>query len=415
MQQKTILSKLFSGLSISPQISQIHPKFLIFVVALIGMLAPFTIDTYLPSFPAIEAELAASRAHLSQTLAVYLIGFAVATLVWGPLADKFGRRKIILLSLSSYVLASIYAALASSIEHLMLARFLQGSMVAGSLVASRAMLRDYFKGDEAQKAMALMMMLFAFAPAVAPIIGGWLEVTFGWRSVFLFLSAYGLLIFLLFFPKIGETQNPEHIQSLAPTYIGKSYLEASIHPMFMRLVLAQGFVIGGFFLYVAGSASIIFDHLYLGEQDFWQVFVPIVAGTLFGSIFVHRATSKISTTGMVSLALSVAAFGVVLNMVFDYFLPVTTWFVIIPLIIYAFGFAVSNPGLTLLALDCFPTKRGLASSVQSLFQMGMAGLVTAFVLPLVQHDLSLMVYAQAGLLSIAILFWLSVKNKAETL
>ncbi|MFA6700772.1 MAG: MFS transporter, partial [Thiomicrospira sp.] len=146
----------------------VHPLLLIVVVALIGMLAPFSIDTYLPSFRAIEQELVISRALLLQTLSVYLIAFALATLVWGPLVDKWGRRPIILLSLSGYLAASLWIALANSFETLFIGRAMQGLMVAGGTVASRAMIRDYFHGAEAQKAMALMMMLFVIAPAIAP-------------------------------------------------------------------------------------------------------------------------------------------------------------------------------------------------------------------------------------------------------
>ncbi len=172
--------------SSNPSAANLSPMFLIVVVAMIGMLAPFTIDTYLPSFPAIEAELSANRDLLSQTLAIYLISFALATLFWGPMADRWGRKPIILISLVGYLAASILSALAQNIETLLLGRALQGTMLAGSLVASRAMLRDFFQGDEAQKAMALMMMLFTAAPALAPIIGGWLEMHLGWRSVFYF-------------------------------------------------------------------------------------------------------------------------------------------------------------------------------------------------------------------------------------
>lgn len=387
------------------------PKLLIIVVALIGMLAPFTIDTYLPSFPAIEAELGADRALLTQTLAVYLLSFAVATLVWGPMSDKWGRRPIVLMSLVGYMAASVLSALAQSIEALLVGRALQGIMVAGSLVASRAMIRDYFKGHDAQKAMALMMMLFAAAPALAPIIGGWLDVHLGWRSVFYFLALYGLVIFALFFLRVSETQNPAHIQSMHPKKIMQSYWQSILHPQFLRLVGAQGFVVGGFFLYVVGSTSIIFDHLQLGEQDFWILFVPVVSGVLFGSMMVHRLTHIFQPATMINMALSFAGLAVILNITFEAFLPVNALFVVAPLVLYSFSFAMVNPGLSIIALDCMPTKRGLASSVQSLFQMGMAGLVAALVVPNVQSSLQSMAWAQAILLTLGVILWLSVRKQ----
>jgi DHA1 family bicyclomycin/chloramphenicol resistance-like MFS transporter len=390
--------------------SPLSPKLLIIVVALIGMLAPFTIDTYLPSFPSIEAELSVERGLLTQTLAVYLISFALATLLWGPMADKWGRKPIILLSLAGYLAASVLSAWAQSIEVLLLGRALQGVMVAGSLVASRAMIRDYFQGDEAQKAMALMMMLFAAAPALAPIIGGWLEVHLGWRSVFYFLALYALLIIVMFTLRVPETQDPQHVQSIHPINIVKSYWQSIVHPQFLRLVAAQGFIIGGFFVYVAGSASLIFDHLGLGEQDFWVLFVPVVSGILMGSILIHRLTHLYKPTRLINVAFALAATAVIINMAFETYLPVQAWSVVGPLVLYAVAFAMVNPGLSIVSLDCLPTKRGLASSVQSLFQMGMAGLVAALIVPQVHHSLQAMAFAQATLFSVALLLWLSVRK-----
>ena len=390
--------------------SSISPKSLIIVVALIGMLAPFTIDTYLPSFPSIEAELSVERGLLTQTLAVYLISFALATLLWGPMADKWGRKPIILLSLAGYLAASVLSAWAQSIEVLLLGRALQGVMVAGSLVASRAMIRDYFQGDEAQKAMALMMMLFAAAPALAPIIGGWLEVHLGWRSVFYFLALYALLIIVMFTLRVPETQDPQHVQSIHPINIVKSYWQSIVHPQFLRLVAAQGFIIGGFFVYVAGSASLIFDHLGLGEQDFWVLFVPVVSGILMGSILIHRLSHLYKPTRLINVAFALAATAVIINMAFETYLPIQAWSVVAPLVLYAVAFAMVNPGLSIVSLDCLPTKRGLASSVQSLFQMGMAGLVAALIVPQVHHSLQAMAFAQAALFSVALLLWLSVRN-----
>lgn len=374
----------------------LQPLLLIGIVALIGMLAPFSIDTYLPSFPAIEKDLAISRELLLQSLSIYLVSFAVATLLWGPLSDRFGRKKIILLSLLGYLLASILCALAQNHELLFTGRSLQGMMAAGSLVASRAMIRDFFDGAEAQKAMALMMMLFAAAPAIAPIIGGWLEVVFGWRSVFVFLAAYGLLLLTIMLWKIPETQNPLHIQSAQPKAILQNYWASLQHPQFLKIISAQGALIGGFFLYVAGSTSLIYDHLKLGEQDFWLFFVPVVTGILLGSAIVHRQTHRFSSKKLIVIAFSFAGIGALFNVLFEVLLPMQTWSVITPLVFYAIGFAMANPSLSVAALDCLPERRGMASSMQSLFQMGTAGLVTALILPFVHHSLLWMALAQAS-------------------
>lgn len=388
---------------------------LIVVVSLVSMMAPFSIDTYLPSFPAIEHELQVSRELMTQTLAIYLGSFAVATLIWGPMSDRWGRRKIILWSLLGYLLATVICALAQFYETLLFGRALQGFMAAGSLVASRAMIRDAFAPQEAQKAMAMVMMLFAVAPALAPIIGGWLEVHSGWRSVFYFLAIYAGLVLTLFYLRIGETQHAEHVQSIHPLSIARSYWHSLMHPHFLRLVVAQGLLVGGFFVYVVGSTSLIFDHLHLKEQDFWVFFVPVVAGILVGSFGSHRLAHKLSATRVISLSFLLGLFSVVSNIVLEsWFDQPIIWWVVGPLVLYAIGFALANPALSIVALDCLPSKRGLAASVQSLMQMGTAALVASFVVPFVHHSLWLMACSQAMMLLIAAALWLSVRNQLST-
>jgi len=380
-----------------------HSFLFILVAALIGILAPFSIDTYLPSFPAIEASLDISRELLTQSLSIYLLSFAIATLMWGPLSDRFGRQPIILVSLTGYFLASVLCALANDFQHLLLGRALQGIMAAGSLIASRAMVRDYFDSIEAQRAMALMMMLFSAAPAVAPIIGGYLEVNFGWRSVFVFLALYGLLLFCLVGLKVSETQLKGTTQSLHPKIVAQSYWLSLKHPTFLKIVLAQGCLMGGFFLYVAGSTSILYDHLHLGEQDFGQFFVPMVSGILLGSWVVHRFSHTLPAGKLLQIAFGVSVFAVSLNLFLQTSATPNIFSVMLPIALYAIGFSMANPSLSISGLDCFPEKRGLASAMQSLFQMGISGLVTALVLPFVHHSLFQMAFAQALLLALALL------------
>ncbi|WP_319381110.1 multidrug effflux MFS transporter [Thiomicrorhabdus sp.] len=381
---------------------------LVVLVALISMLAPFSIDTYLPSFPAIEADLGVSREWLTQSLSVYLGCFALATLVWGPLADRFGRRKVILFSMAGYFLAALLCALAMDYHWLLIGRALQGVMAAGSVVASRAMIRDYFQGAEAQKAIALVMMLFTVAPAIAPIIGGWLEVHSGWRSVFYFLGGYALLIGLFFAVKIPETQPPHTVQSIRPADLLVSYAHSLRHPVFLRLVVLQGLLIGGFFVYVASSASLIFDHLHLQEEDFWRFFVPVVSGILVGSMLSHRFSHRLSAKALVTIALGMGAMAVAANLLLEGLIAPGIFWVIAPLVLYSLGFALANPGLSILALDCLPNKRGMAASVQSLFQMGTAGLVAALVVPHVHHSLFLMALSQGIMLATALVLWFSI-------
>ena len=148
-------------------------RHLTLIAALLAMIGPFSIDAYLPSFPAIEMEFGVSRTMLSQSLGIYLLAFGISTLFWGPVADRFGRRLVIVVSMALYTLGSIGCALASNFEVFMLLRVAQGLAASGGFIAGRAMIRDAHDAEGAHRAMSQVMLLFALAPAVAPILGGW--------------------------------------------------------------------------------------------------------------------------------------------------------------------------------------------------------------------------------------------------
>jgi len=347
------------------------------------MLGPFSIDTYLPAFPDIEAEFGVSRAALSQTLAVYLIAFAATTLVWGPLADSLGRRRVVLATLATYVAASIGCALAPSFDALLLMRLLQGLVASGGMVIGRAMIRDVYHGPHAQRVMSLVMLVFALAPAVAPVIGGWLHALAGWRAVFWFLAGHGLFVLLLAAVMLRETLSPDDRQSLHPRHLLAGYARALAHRRFIALVLAIALWFGGMFLYIAGAPSVIFEQLGLGAQSFAVQFVPMVVGLMLGSATAARFAHRWPPARTIDTALALMGLAAAANLLQALLLPPAPWNVIAPLVLYAFGVALAMPSLTVLALDCFPRARGLASAVQGFVQMGSNALVAAALVPLV--------------------------------
>jgi MFS transporter, DHA1 family, multidrug resistance protein len=158
------------------------------------MLGPFSIDTYLPSFPSIAAEFQVGPDAVQQTLTVYLLAMAVMTIFHGTLSDALGRRPVILGGLALYAAGSVGAMFAGSFSFLLLCRLVQGASAGVGMVVDRAMIRDRFSGPEAQTVMSYTTVVFGLAPVLAPILGGWLEVVLGWRSVFGFLSAFGFLL-----------------------------------------------------------------------------------------------------------------------------------------------------------------------------------------------------------------------------
>ncbi len=392
----------------SPQTSSIDSKQgrgLVFAVALIAMIGPFSIDTYLPAFPSIERDFGVDRTLLSQTLGAYLAGFATMTLFWGPVSDRFGRRRVMLGAILLYSLASLYCAFTTSFHALMVARVLQGIAASGGFVASRATIRDAFDSIEAQRAMSRIIMLFSLAPAIAPVIGGWLHEQLGWRSIFWFLASYGGLAGWLVLSRVPETLRREARRSLHPRYVLGIYRGILGHPRYLLLVLSLGVGFGGLFIYIAGAPTVIFDFLALDSGDFWMQFVPMTSGILAGSLLAGRLIPRLGPLRTVRVGFTIVAFACLLNLGQLFWLETHVVSVIAPLTLYATGLTIVMPGITIAALDCFPRNRGAASAMQSFFQMIINAGVAGLLVPLLDSSLGWFVAGQLGCFLAAWIFW----------
>jgi DHA1 family bicyclomycin/chloramphenicol resistance-like MFS transporter len=389
----------------------VHTR-LTFIVALLSMVGPFSIDAYLPSFPDIEATFGISRALLNQSLSVYLVAFAASTLLWGPLSDHFGRRRVILGSLSLYVLASVGCALAADATTFLVLRTLQGLAASGGLIAGRAMIRDAHDAASAHRAMSQVTLVFALAPAVAPVLGAWLHDHYGWRSVFWFLCLFGsLLVGMTAY--IRETLAEEHRQSVRPLVVARVYVRSLQHRQFPLMVLSLGFTFAGIFLYIAGAPTVIYDFLGLGTDDFGVQFIPMVGGLMLGAFISSRLSRHWSPVRIVSSGFAVLATGVVLNLVQVALFDATVLFTIGPLVIYAIGTAMIMPAITILVLDCFPHHRGTAASMQGFLQMLINAAVAGIAVPALQTRRQDFVLGQAVFLSIALVLWYLYWRRAQ--
>jgi len=374
------------------------------IAALLSMVGPFTIDAYLPSFPDIEATFGISRAMLSQSLAVYLVAFAVSTLFWGPLADRIGRRLVILTSLSLYASASIGCALSEQSNSFMLFRVLQGLAASGGFIASRAMIRDAHDAQSAHRAMSQVTLLFAIAPAIAPVLGAWLHNYFGWRSVFWFLACYGgLLVLLAVF--IEETLAIEKRQSFHPTSVFRVYIKTLLDKQFPLMSLSLSFAFAGLFLYIAGAPTVIYDFLELGSEDFGLQFIPMVIGMMSGASVSSFLSHRCSGNRIIFYAFAIMIMAVLLNILQLVLFEPGVLNIIGPLVVYVFGLAMLMPAITIRALDCFPHNRGAAASMQGFFQMFINALVASIAVPLLHTKIEYFVLGQFGFLSLALLLW----------
>ncbi|MBM3357208.1 MAG: multidrug effflux MFS transporter [Betaproteobacteria bacterium] len=351
------------------------------MLAGLAMLGPFSIDTYLPSFPAIQGRFSVTPLEMQQTLSVYLITFAVMSLFHGTLSDSFGRRPVILVSLAIFVVASIGCAAAQSFGQLLAFRSAQGFSAGVGWVVGRAVIRDSFQGFEAQRLMSLVTMIFGLAPALAPVIGGWLQGWLGWESVFLFLALYGALLLVGCWLRLPETHPPAARQPFALAPLARNYLKLAGDVRLVLLCLAIALNFCGFFLYIASAPAFIYNLLGLTETDFVVLFVPGIAGVMLGAFVSGRAAGKLSPQRTVGVGYLVMFAAVAFNVGYHAFLPPALPWSVLPIMCYTIGMALAMPSVTLIILDLFPENRGLASSLQgfthSFFTAITAGLVSA--------------------------------------
>lgn len=368
------------------------------LLASLSALGPFSIDTYLPSFPDIAASLGASQLQVQQTLSVYLFSFAVMTLWHGAIADRFGRRRVILAALGLFGLASVGCTLATSIEQLWFWRAMQGITAGAGIVISRAIVRDLYDGADAQRLMSQMTMMFALAPAVAPVIGGWLQTLFGWRMVFAFLVLMTCLLTLACWKLLPETLAPEKRQSLRPGYLGRSYWRVLSTPAFLFACAALALNFAGFFIYVLSAPVFLMQHLGLPETAFLWLFGPAMAGLICGSWLSGRLAGKFSLSRSIALGYAVMISAASLNIGLNLALPPGLPWSVLPLFIYTTGMSLTMPCLTILALDPYPEQRGLAASCQTFLQSTFNGLAAALIAPALWASTRNLALGMGGLL-----------------
>jgi DHA1 family bicyclomycin/chloramphenicol resistance-like MFS transporter len=249
------------------------------LLACLGMLGPFSIDTYLPAFTGIARAIGASPVQMQQTLSAYLFGFAVMNLFHGALSDSLGRRPVVLVGLVMFSLASAGCALAQNIGALVFFRALQGMSAGAGIVVSRAVIRDMFPPADAQRVMAQVTIYFGVAPAIAPMIGGFLFVHAGWHSIFWFLTGIGVLLFVANWKLLPETLHASERQPFNARNLMSGYWSLGSDPRFFTLCLASGIPFNGMFLYVLSTPVFLGEILQLAPEQFFWFFLLSIAGS----------------------------------------------------------------------------------------------------------------------------------------
>jgi DHA1 family bicyclomycin/chloramphenicol resistance-like MFS transporter len=380
------------------------------LLAVLGMLGPFSIDTYLPAFSGISASLGATPLEMQQTLSAYLFGFAFMALFHGAISDSFGRRPVVLWGLGVFTLASVGCALSQSIGQLIFFRAIQGLSTGAGIVIARAVVRDMYAPSQAQKVMSQITLFFGAAPAIAPLLGGWLLIHSSWHAIFWFLAALGVILWIANYRLLPETLHPSQRQHFHVKNLLAGYWQLGADPRFLLLALASGIPFNGMFLYILSAPVFLGEHLQLLPQQFFWCFLITIGGIMSGAWVSGRVAGKLSQKRQIRngfvIMLCIGVVNLIANLLFTAHVSWALW----PLGIFAFGWAMMVPVVTLLILDLHPDRRGMASSLQMFIGSGSNGIVAGLIAPWVMHSTVALATASLCMMGIGLVAWLFLRR-----
>ena len=381
------------------------------LLAVLGMLGPFSIDTYIPAFSGIAASIGATPAQMQQTLSAYLFGFALMNLFHGALSDSLGRRPVVLWGVAIFTLASAGCALSQHIGLLVFFRALQGMSAGAGIVVSRAVIRDMFPPADAQRVMSLVTIYFGVAPAVAPMVGGFLFVHVGWHAIFWFLTVVGVAVWFGNFKLLPETLHLSHRQPFEVHHLMKGYWALASNPRFLLLALASGIPFNGMFLYVLSAPVFLGEHLHLAPAQFFWFFMLTISGIMGGAWLSGRLAGRIKPRRQIRHGFVIMVLMSLLNLALNLLFAPQPWWALPVIAVFAFGWALMVPVVTLLVLDLVPERRGMASSFQACIGSAANGLVAGVIAPVVMHSTVALATASLLLMSIGLVAWIWVKQR----
>ncbi len=354
------------------------PGWLILMGALTAI-GPFSIDLYLPAFPAIAAGLNVSQGDVERTMAAYLVGLAGAQIFYGPLADRYGRKPPLLVGLAIYVIASLGCALSSDIASLTAWRAAQALGGAAGIVIPRAVIRDHYETQEAARAMSLLLLIMGLAPILAPLIGGQLLLITGWRGVFGLMLATGVILMTAILLNMRESLPPERVVPLNWRTIAGNYNALVRHRGFMAHSLAGGFGQAGMFAYIVGSPRVFIDIYHVDPQHYGLLFGLNAMGLILGSQVSARLLRRLTPQTLQRRALRTLALASLAALL----ITLAGWMTLPLLMACLIGYMSSqgfvNPNSAALALSDQRKRLGAASALMGTLQLSCGALAGLFV------------------------------------
>ena len=386
---------------------QVPPLRLALVLGGLAMFGPFAIDSIFPAFGVIQAEFGVGPAAMQQSVSVYLLAYALASLFHGPLSDAFGRRPVILAGVGVFLLASIGCALASTLGELLFWRAVQGVSSGVGIIVGRAIVRDLREGEAAQRLMSQISMIFTIAPALAPIVGGWLLGWSNWQMIFWFLVGFAALLWMVAALALPETHPAPLRVPLSPRALLRTNGHMLRNRSFVLLSLVATFNFGALFIYIASAPAFVMRHLGLNEQQFGWFFAPTVAGMALGAFLSGRAAGRISARASAGAGFVICLMATLGGAVYAALAPQIAFpWAVLPIAMNAIGVALVFPIVTLALLDLYPRHRGTASSMQSFISLTLNAAVAGLLSPLVSGSAVALALSALAASALAAALWL---------
>jgi DHA1 family bicyclomycin/chloramphenicol resistance-like MFS transporter len=342
-------------------------------------LGPMAIDMYLPALPQIGADFNAGTDQVQFTLSIYLIGFALAQLVCGPLADRFGRKPVMIGGMLLFALASIGCALSSNIESLQLFRFLQALGGSAGPVLGRAVVRDVYTPREAAKILALLAGMMALAPAVAPTLGGFIVATMDWHWIFIVMAGYALIMVAVIAFGIPEPLRPENRQPFRFCHLMRNYRRIGTDMTFIGYTFTSAAIYGGLFAFLSGSAFVLIDVLGVAPEHFGLYTAITAGGYLLGNMASIRLARRYLPDQILLYGLATTLTAGATMALLAYHHVYSPWAVVLPQALFMAGTGMVLPQTMAGALANHPTMAGSASALLGFVQMAAAAAAGALV------------------------------------
>lgn len=357
----------------------------ILILGTLSAISPFSIDMYLPGFPAIARDLNTTVANVQLSLSSFFVGISIGQLLYGPLLDRYGRKKPLYFGISLYLVSSVGCTFANSVEALIIFRFLQALGGCVGMVAARAMIRDLFPVTEIAKVFSLLMLVIGVSPLLAPTIGGYVTASFGWHYVFIILTAMSALILAAVHFALPESREPDKTISLKPKPILKSFFTVLKHPQFYTYTLTGSIAASGLYAYIAGSPYIFMEIFKVNEQQYGWIFafiaIGIIGASQLNTILLRRFLSENIIVG--ALICQAITGSILLLGAFYGFTGLKSTILLIFIFLCCQGF--SFPNSSALALTPFSRNAGSASALMGSIQMALGAFASVMVSILSNH------------------------------